>query len=122
MRKKIITFISALVFLFTMTTITGCAHEAKADGNTVQSVSGVQEETAAQDEQADAAVGNMEETAPADSPVDEQVEAEPAENTEPSETTEKVEYSHEDIYLSLTIPDGWDYKIKTAEEMENMTA
>ncbi|MDE5596642.1 MAG: hypothetical protein K2J04_02290 [Lachnospiraceae bacterium] len=118
MRKKIITFISALVFLFTMTTITGCAHEAKAGGNTVQSVSGVQGETAAQDEQADAAVGNMEETAPADSPVDEQVEAEPAENTEPSETTEKVEYSHEDIYLSLTIPDGWGYKIRTAEEME----
>ena len=36
----------------------------------------------------------------------------------PSETTEKVEYSHEDVYLSLDIPDGWDFEIKTAEEME----
>lgn len=31
---------------------------------------------------------------------------------------EKVEYSHDDIYLSLVIPDGWDYSIKTAEDME----
>ncbi len=100
MRKKIITFISALVFLFTMTTITGCAHEAKADGNTVQSVSGAQEENAVQDEQVDVVAGNTEE------------------NADPLEMTEKVEYSHEDVYLSLTIPDGWDYKIKTVEEME----
>ena len=102
MRKKTITFILALICLFTMTMVTGCAREVKEDSNTVQSVSGaqeenaVQEEAAAQDGQADA----------------------PVENTEPVETAEKVEYSHEDIYLSLTIPDGWDYKIKTAEEME----
>ncbi len=95
MRKKTITFITALVFLFTMTTITGCTREVNADGNTTQSGSGMQEENA-----------------------EEQVEAEPVENTEPSETTEKVEYSHEDIYLSLDIPNGWDYKIKTAEELE----
>lgn len=30
---------------------------------------------------------------------------------------EKVEYSHEDIYLSVDIPDGWEYEIKTAEDM-----
>lgn len=118
MRKKTITFISALVCLFTMTTITGCAHEVKTDGNTAQSGSDMQEADAVQDEQADAVVENMEETAPVDSPVDEQVEAKPAENTEPSDTTEKVEYSHEDIDLSLAIPDGWAYEIKTAEEME----
>ena len=118
MRKKTITFISALVCLFTMTPITGCAHEVKTDGNTAQSGSDMQEADAVQDEQADAAVENMEETAPVDSPVDEQVEAEPVESTEPSDTTEKVEYSHEDIDLSLAIPDGWAYEIKTAEEME----
>ncbi len=114
MRKKTITFIWVLVCLFTMTTITGCTHEAKADVNTVQSGSGMQEADAAQDEQADAAVEN----APADSSAEEQLPEEPVEKTEPAETTEKVEYSHEDVYLSLDIPDGWDYKIKTAEEME----
>ncbi len=114
MRKKTITFILTLVCLFTMTTITGCAREAKADSNTAESASGVQEGTAAQDEQTDAAAEN----APADSSGTQQLPAEPEENIELSETTEKVEYSHEDIYLSLTIPDGWNYKIKTAEEME----
>ena len=119
MRKKAITFILTLVCLFTMTTITGCARGAKADGNTTQSGSGMQEDVTAQDGQADAA----EENAPADFAVEkqtaeEQLTAEPVEIIEPAETTEKVEYSHEDIYLSLDIPDGWDYKIKTAEEME----
>lgn len=119
MRKKTITLILALVCFFTMTTITGCARGAQSDSNTVQSASGAQEDAAAQDGQADAAAENV----PADSAVEkptieEQSPAEPAENTEPLETTEKVEYSHEDIYLSLDIPDGWDYKIKTAEEME----
>ena len=113
-RKKTITLILTLVCLFAMTTAAGCARGTKEDSNTVQSASGEQEETAVQDEQAEAAAKN----APADSAIEEQLPAEPAENTEPSETTEKVEYSHEDIYLSLTIPDGWDYKIKTAEEME----
>lgn len=96
MRKKIITFTLALVCFFTMTTAAGCAREVS---NTVQS---------------DVAVENV----PADSSSEEQLPAEPVENVEPSETIEKVEYSHKDIYLSLDIPDGWDYKIKTAEEME----
>lgn len=108
MRKKTITFRLTLLCLFTMTTITGCARGAKVDSSTAQSASDVQEATAAQDGQVDAAA----ETAPADSSIEEQLQAEPV------ETTEKVEYSHEDIYLSLDIPDGWDYKIKTAEEME----
>lgn len=115
MRKKIITFISALVFLFT---ITGCAREMEADGNTAQSGSGMQEEDITQDGQADAVVGSIEENAPADSSTEEQLAAEPVENTEPSETSEEVEYSYEDIDLSLAIPDGWAYEIKTAEEME----
>ncbi len=112
MRKRTITFILALICLFTMTTITGCAREVRANDNTAQSGSDMQEEEITQEGQTDAAAGNMEENAPAESSVEEQLEAEPA------ETTEKVEYSHEDIYLSLDIPDGWDYKIKTAEEME----
>lgn len=114
MHKKTISFILALVCLFTMTTITGCARGTKADNNTAQSDSDVQKETVAQDGQADAAAEN----ASADSSIEEQLPAEPAENAEPIETTEKVEYSHEDIYLSLDIPDGWAYEIKTAEEME----
>lgn len=118
MRKKIITFISALVFLFTMTTITGCTRDVKEDSNTVQSASDTQEDAAAQDGQADTVAGNMKENTPADSSAEGQLAAEPVENTEPSETTEEVEYSHEDIDLSLAIPDGWAYEIKTAEEME----
>ena len=120
MRKKAITFILTLICLFTMTTTAGCARGAKADGDTTQSVSGMQDEIAVQDGQTDASVEaeNVEENIPADSSAEEQLPAEPVENTELSETTEKVEYSHEDIYLSLDIPDGWDYKIKTAVEME----
>lgn len=107
MHKKIITFTLALVCFFTMTTAAGCAREAKEDSNTGEAA-------AALEGQADAVVEN----APTDSSSEEQLPAEPVEKVEPSETTEKVEYSHEDIYLSLDIPDGWDYKIKTAEEME----
>ena len=121
MRKKTITFISALVCLFAMTTMTGCANGAKADSNnTAQSGSGMQEDAATQDGQVNvtAEAKNVEENAPADSATEEQEDAEPLENTEPSETTEKVEYNYEDVYLSLTIPGEWDYKIKTAEEME----
>ncbi len=102
MCKKTITFTLTLICLFTMTMLTGCAREVKENSNTVQSVSNAQEETAVQEEAA---------------AQDGQADA-PVENTEPVETAEKVEYSHEDIYLSLTIPDGWDYKIKTAEELE----
>lgn len=118
MRKKTITFILALVCLITMITITGCAREVKEDSNTVQSASDTQEDAAAQDGQADTVAGNMKENTPADSSTEEQLTAEPVENTEPSETTEEVEYSYEDIDLSLAIPDGWAYEIKTAEEME----
>ena len=49
MRKKTITFMCALVCLFTMTTAAGCAREMKADGNTAQSGSGMQEEDITQD-------------------------------------------------------------------------
>ena len=114
MRKKMSSFILTLVCVFTMTAAAGCARGVKAENNTAQSVSGVQKENATQDEQADAAAEN----APADSSAEEQLPAEPIESTELTETTEKVEYSHEDIDLSLAIPDGWDYEIKTAEEME----
>ena len=91
--KKTITLTLVLVCLFAMLATAGCAHETLE-------------------------AENVEENIPVDSSAEEQLPAEPVENTEPSDTTEKVEYSHEDIYLSLTIPDGWDYKIKTAEEME----
>lgn len=30
----------------------------------------------------------------------------------------KAEYRYEDLYLSLDIPDGWDYEIKTVEDRE----
>lgn len=33
---------------------------------------------------------------------------------------ELVEYSYEELYLSVEIPDGWEYEIKTAEEMAMM--
>ena len=115
MSEKTITFILVLVCLFTMTTAAGCARET-------QSVSDTKEETAAQEDavpqdgQADKAMENA--NVPADSSAEEQLPAEPVESTEPTEMTEKVEYSHEDVYLSLDIPNGWGYKIKTAEEME----
>ena len=121
MRKKMITYTLALVCLFTVTMITGCTNGAKADSNnTAQSGSGMQDDTAAQDGQVNVTVEaeNVDGNTPEDSATEEQEDAEPIENTEPSETTEKVEYSYEDVYLSLTIPGGWDYKIKTAEEME----
>ncbi|MCM1387451.1 MAG: hypothetical protein NC231_08995 [Bacillus sp. (in: Bacteria)] len=36
---------------------------------------------------------------------------------EPIETGETVEYSYEDIYLSIDLLPDWEYRIKTAEEM-----
>lgn len=32
--------------------------------------------------------------------------------------TDTVTYSYEDIYLSVTLPDTWEYQVKTKEEME----
>lgn len=31
---------------------------------------------------------------------------------------ETVEYSHDDLYLSVDIPDGWGYRVRSAEELE----
>lgn len=30
---------------------------------------------------------------------------------------ETVEYSYQNVYLSITIPGGWDYKLRTAEDL-----
>lgn len=44
---------------------------------------------------------------------------EPAESDSSNDSeVETVEYSYKDLYLSVDIPNGWEYEIKTAEDME----
>lgn len=40
----------------------------------------------------------------------------PGENEKPSEQT--ISYEYETIYLSVSLPDTWDYRIRPAEELE----
>lgn len=46
-------------------------------------------------------------------PSDELAEPESSNDSE----VDAVEYSYEDLYLSVDIPNGWEYEIKTAEDM-----
>lgn len=112
MRIKVISFLLAILCL---SFAAGCGRSMAEDGNTGQSVTNSSED-AAQPEASpvtpeEGASGNAPETMP----VQEQPVAAPEEVTE---TVETVEYSHDALYLSIDIPDGWDYQIRTVEELE----
>ena len=53
-----------------------------------------------------------------DNPQTDTAETETARPESELQKNDTVTYSYEDVYLSLTLPDGWDYQIKTKEEME----
>lgn len=112
MKKCGIRCFSLIAAFVCMMALTGCGSGAQgAESN----------ETSVTEPDAPAESGNTGEAAENAEPAEGSQPAEntePAESNEPAENAETVEYSHEDIYLSLTIPDGWDYKVKTAEEME----
>lgn len=43
-----------------------------------------------------------------------------SQSVEPEQAAEEetVEYSYDDLYLSIDVPDGWDYKVRSVEELE----
>lgn len=91
MRSKVISFMLILCLL----AVAGCGRSMPDDGNTGQSVADSSEDAAQPEEP----------------------EVFPVTPEEVTETIETVEYSHDNLYLSVDIPDGWDYQIRTVEEM-----
>lgn len=104
MCSKVISF---LLVLLCLSFVIGCGRSMPEDGNAGQPVTDSSEDVAQPEE---SAAGN----APDTSLVEEQPVNAPEEVTE---TTETVEYSHDNLYLSVDMPNGWDYRVKTAEEM-----
>lgn len=105
MRKKVL---SVILLLGIFTTGCGNADEGNAETSEAANTSGASEisETVGITEKD----VDTEETLFA---LDEFAESESSNDSE----VETVEYSYEDLYLSVDIPNGWKYEIKTAEDM-----
>lgn len=105
MREKVLSVI-VLLSIF----ITGCGNAGEGDAETSEAAktSGTSEisETAGITER-DVDTEEMQ------IPSDEFAEPESSNDSE----ADTVEYSYKDLYLSVDIPNGWEYEIKTAEEM-----
>lgn len=99
------------IFLLLSILITGCGNEAVENLETIEQ-SGTSEilEATEQDMQIEESLTSSDEA--------EQAETTSTEADSSNElNTELVEYSYEDLYLSVEIPEGWEYEIQTAEEL-----
>lgn len=113
--KKYAILILALVCILLAT---GCGHGVQGSGDGSLPVCGYADmpEELGMLEEADM----VEESVPQggqDKPADEKGENTLGASGVSPLSGEAVEYSYNDLYLSAVIPEGWDYEVKTAEDM-----
>ncbi len=97
-------FIVCTFALICITVLTGCNNTvANSSGDNTSSFHEIARNPAAQEEQMNAA--NRSKSASLEK------------NNEQSAHMETIEYGYNNLYLSITIPNGWNHKIKTAEDM-----
>lgn len=105
----------------------GCGRDENENGNAGQTVTDAPEAGGTENASETSAVGEkpldtQEERAAGNASEIPTEDGENAAGNAPEDAAagggETVEYSHDEQYMSVTLPDGWDYQIKTAEEME----
>lgn len=94
--------------------LTGCSGDRQEQDNDVQISDTVQADV--EPEEADSGNENVENNDSENSTSGVQEESEIPEVSVPDVTP--VTYSYEDLYMAVDIPEGWDYKIKSKEDMD----